>query len=616
MKIRNLTVYLCTAVLFLGVVLLLVYQLSIPHELNLSFSVRGAEGEKEIEVWFDGENKYYAFLPSYAQLSQIEININSDCKVYLNGDLLKDGTLCSDVDTDNGCELSFKSFGRTYKRELLFLSSAGMNTMYIDTASSGMEYIHNDKQYEESGKYLILSSDGSVLNQGDITSIGGHGNTTWEEYDKKSYSFTLTEDDGLIGMGEAQRWILLANADDPSNIRDKMVYDFASDFGLEFSPESKWVDLYLNGEYVGLYLLCERNEVQTERVNIEDEGSFLVSLELDSRLEKQELPRIYTDGNQTFRVHYPLELTEDNINNIKSTMNSIESALTSDDGVDPVTGKHWSEMIDTDSWARKYLIEEFFGNLDAGFISQYFYFDGSTDSNVVFAGPVWDYGYSMGNEYVWQLSNAESVFADRLEVKNGYTSPWFYYLMRDESFSSEVYEIYETQFLPLFQVYCDNGIPNYENEISSSASLNQIRWFDYNESVDYSIDYVTDYLLQRMSFLEEYWSGDNDYHSVCADKVISGNYAYFAVRDGECLNSLPVFEDIDGYEFCGWIDSSTGEAFDITQPISSDVFIYADWHSDGTDMSDTLIKLAPIGLISVVFFILLAVEIRRMRGNV
>ena len=69
-------------------------------------------------------------------------------------------------------------------------------------------------------------------------------------------------------MGAAKKWILLANAFDASNINNKMAYDFAAKAGCAYTPECRWVDLYLNGAYTGLYLLSERNEVDSQRVDI------------------------------------------------------------------------------------------------------------------------------------------------------------------------------------------------------------------------------------------------------------------------------------------------------------------------------------------------------------
>ena len=615
MKKQNIIVYLFTAVFFFGFILLLLIQLKTPSEVSISFSANTDNGVEEVDAWYDGDDTYYVFLPAYASLEDTVINIDSDCTVYADGKALADGSVCDVINTDSVCTIESKSMYKTYEWKLVFLESSDVHTMHIDTLSGTMDYIHDDKKYEESATYSIYTPDGAVCNSGNIAEISGHGNTTWEEYDKKSYSVTLQQSDSLLSMGEAQRWILLANADDPSNIRNKFVYDFAKELGLAYSPDSRWVDLYLNGEYAGLYLLCERNEANVNRVDIEGENSFLVSLELDFRLANQNLPTVTTALNQSLRVHYPTVLTQTAADSIKNRVESIERAITAQDGIDTVSGKHWSKLIDTESWAKKYLIEEVFGNLDAGFISQYFYYDGSNDSPV-YAGPVWDYGYSMGNPYVWQLSDYRSVYADRLDVKAGYTSPLFYYLMRDEVFKSTVTDIYTQQFEPLLLQYFDTMLDAYIKEVSSAAELNRIRWFDEQENMISCVEDIREYLTDRRVFLESYWADTDSYHFVCADRVLSGNLAYFAVRHGGCLSDIPSFDDIDGYTFAGWKYSDTGEAFDISAPVTEDVNIYADWQKTKSDKADMAFKLVPVALISMIFMVIFVKDIRRTKGKV
>ena len=154
-----------------------------------------------------------------------------------------------------------------------------MATVYIDTESGNMDYIHENKENKESGKISIYTSVEGIDYSGDLTSIKGRGNNTWDEFEKKPYNIELQNESNLLGMGKASQWVLLANADDHSNLRNKLVYDFSDEIGLEFSPDSRWVDLYLNGEYAGLYLLSERNEVHENRVNIDKTDGALLSIE-------------------------------------------------------------------------------------------------------------------------------------------------------------------------------------------------------------------------------------------------------------------------------------------------------------------------------------------------
>lgn len=157
-------------------------------------------------------------------------------------------------------------------------------------------------------------------------------------------------------MGKAKKWILLANAYDSSHLRNKIVLDASAAVGPPYTPECRWVDLYLNGEYAGLYLLTERNEVDSQRVDIAGNGSFLVSKDWETRFISRKRTYFTTDSHAALRILYSDISTEE----LKSTWQSAENAILAEDGIDPVTGKSWQELIDMDSWVRRFLIEEVF----------------------------------------------------------------------------------------------------------------------------------------------------------------------------------------------------------------------------------------------------------------
>ena len=117
---------------------------------------------------------------------------------------------------------------------MTFLRSAKMPTMYINTESGNMDYIHSKKDNKEAGTVNLYSTSGEADFSGELESVKGRGNFTWTDYDKKPYSIKLKEEADLLEMGKAQNWILLANAADISNLRNKIVYDFAEESGMGY----------------------------------------------------------------------------------------------------------------------------------------------------------------------------------------------------------------------------------------------------------------------------------------------------------------------------------------------------------------------------------------------
>lgn len=148
------------------------------------------------------------------------------------------------------------------------LCSSGVNTIYTHTASGSLDYLHTSKENYESGNALIVDEKGTVVYNDNLTELSGHGNSSWLMTEKRSFQLKFPEQVNLFDMGAARNWLLISNAFDPSLLRNYITYDLAKEIGLEYSPESVFVDWYADGEYQGSYLLCEKIEVEKDRVAI------------------------------------------------------------------------------------------------------------------------------------------------------------------------------------------------------------------------------------------------------------------------------------------------------------------------------------------------------------
>lgn len=533
-----------------------------PVSVKVSFG--GAE--EVIRCWEDENGEAYLFLPDYAELSQVQLFTNRFCQVFLDGTRIRTGMTCEAIPRNVPLEVTCAYFGNTYRYTLHLVQAGEIPALYIDVPSGSMDYIHAVKGNEEAGNLRLYSADGALAYSGNLDSIKGRGNATWEE-DKKPYSLTLHSEADLLGMGKAARWILLANHLDASHMKNKMVYDFADALGMAYSPESEWVNLYLNGVYSGLYLLCERNEVHDQRVALSDSESFLVSKELRSRLVEQNYPFVETENGTALRIHTSTISSEA----LETIWRRAENAILAEDGMDPETGADWQALIDLDSWAKKYLLEEVFGNYDAGYVSQYYYYDAAVTDGKIFAGPVWDFDNSTGSDY-WKAASPNALLGIRPHFVYETQTPLFYALYRKDVFYQRVVELYETAFKPLMEELLDTRLTQYTAAISGAAQANQLRWG--TSDLPGEVAEITEYLQVRTAFLEELWSGDTEYCMIQIDGQRKETWTCFAVRKGESFSDLPGFAEVIDTAGYSWFDSQTGEPFDMQQPIYEDVILY------------------------------------------
>lgn len=558
--------------------------------------VETEEGLEKIHPWKDGDGSFYVFLPGYARMESVSL-------VCENAAVAIDGAA---VWQDRRYELN-RAYSLTTAMgsdgTITFLRSGGLPSLYLDTASGSMEFIHLDKTNEEAGALRLYDARGNPLYCGALVSVKGRGNTSWYA-EKKPYNLTLQEEADLLGMGTAQRWVLLAEGYNDLNIRNKIVYDFAAAVGMPYSPDCRWVEVYLNGNYAGLYLLSERNEVHVERIDIAPEGSMVVSLEYESSLREQKLPYIVTEAGQALRVRHGAG----DIGQLQMKWQSVENAILSQDSMDPVTGKHLQELIDLDSWAGKYLIEEVFANMDAGSLSQYYYCDGSDPQGRMYAGPVWDYDFSMGGEGVWLRPYTAYFTMNRRYVNAEIYTPWYAALCEKELFMDRVRALYAGKFLPLLEELADSGVAAYARSIAQASALDSIRWGTEPDAAEKEAAYIRSFLKQRTAFLTDLWLADTDYHTVCVDTGRNGLFGYFAVKDGQALPPLPDARELGGL---GWYQLDTGEPFDVSAPVREDAHIYVKKPESGLPV----IHYVPLAAVTVLLPALMFLDRFKRKRN-
>ena len=529
---------------------------------GLWLNVASAEGRERIRLWNDGQGRYFGFLPGYASSDRVSFSLERGSTVRLNGVPVRDGDSCEELQPGVEYRLEWENGAETSRSGILILSQSGeIPALYLDVRSGNMHYIHSNKGNEEPGSMRLHNGDGTISWSGDLESVKGRGNATWD-WEKKPYNLKLRAEADLLGLGAASDWVLLANVYDPSSLRNKIVYDAADRIGLECSPGTRWVDLYLNGEYAGLYLLSEKNEIHPQRVDLDPRTGNLVSIEKQDRLWEYEASFV-TPGGVPVRIRS----TPDQ-EGAQQTLLALERAAVSPEGVDPQTGKSWQEMIDEDSWARKYLVEEVFGNLDAGSISQFFYWDADGE---IFAGPVWDYDVSMGNRSNWQLRDVNMLYSGRPHLWNSQDVNWYSALYEQEEFRSRVIRLYREQFRPLLEELIRSEIDTQSSLIRAAALQNTIRWNSGDPAEE--TEQLKTYLRERMEFLDGLWLEGREYRLV--QMYINWHVmACYALEPGECLPYWEVPAGTDTIHYVGWYDASTGEPFDFSKPVTEDTLVW------------------------------------------
>ena len=333
------------------------------------------------------------------------------------------------------------------------------------------------------------------------------GNTTAKS-NKRPYNIKFAKKQAIIQekpgqqpQEKAKKYCLISNSYDPTLMRNYVGLTLAEEMGLAYTSNCEYVDLTIDGVFVGNYLLTEAVEVGSARVDIDpDVGEFLVMYER----EREEEGVYYIDlENQPYvnKRNYRFEIKEPEVPTIGQE-DAIRAVL-SDIKATIATGnqEEIAKKIDLDSFVKVYLFTEFMKVVDANFSSVYYYYkDGK-----LYAGPVWDFDLSSGNAggYYGRApysTNYGSYFDQYGDSTGGLWARWVWYnpssgLMQWVWFNTMVYQQYAALRPHFENVYKEGGmIDTLTEQYARSYGMNFTVKDDNGENYGWNFEIEKEYV--------------------------------------------------------------------------------------------------------------------------
>jgi hypothetical protein len=336
--------------------------------------------------------------------------------------------------------------------------------------------------------------------------IRGRGNSTWDIMPKKPYRLKLTDKQSLLGMPSSKDWVLLANYSDKTLMRNALALELGTKLGLAWTPRSAYVELYVNGNYNGVYQLIENIKVAKDRVNIDElaaadigadriTGGYL--LEVDFRQDGRTMISAVDQLPIVFQS--PEEPAPPQETYIKGYIDEFETVLHSSGFADPVTG--YAAYIDVDSFARWFVINELFRNVDANMGTSCWMF--KPRGAKLRMGPLWDFDLAAGN-----VNYSEAFRTEGWRIR---TAPWFSRLFEDPAFVARVQllwnEIRNDQLAAMLQSIPANAAKLQQAQLNNFQRwpiLEMYVWPNYKVTNSYAgeIDYLDSWLRARIAWLD------------------------------------------------------------------------------------------------------------------
>jgi len=379
------------------------------------------------------------------------------------------------------------------------------------------------------------------------------GNTTMR-FKKKPYRIKFEKSKSLFGLKKAKSWVLLADYLDTSNIRNYTAMTLGNDVftNLDFTAHPNHVVLEFNGEYKGVYLLCEQMDEKEGRANVEvdedelytnytkTEFPFLIEMDEYARADNSidDADRLLVDGYWPIEIKYPEAKDRGTYNQedifydyITEYLQAVKTTLKTHEKVtvrfrDEPVG--FEDLVDVQSLIDYNLLNEFMYNADSVWKSSYMHKSVNKvdeEGNIVEYsklkfGPVWDFDWAICKEYSGKPANKEhKEIANKITVFD--RSVIFTDFLKDADNFTLVANRWNEIKDRVKQV--SDKLINYKSIIKNPSEFDAVKWYGFGgrKRFNSQYDFVQSFVLERMNYFNELFNLEHSDFLEEADILLS-----------------------------------------------------------------------------------------------
>lgn len=299
----------------------------------------------------------------------------------------------------------------------------------------------------------------------------------------------------LLGMPTENDWILLANYNDKTFMRNTLAYELSRKMG-HYAPRTRMVEVIVNNEYLGIYILMEKIKRDKDRVDIAKltnldisgdnvSGGYIFKIDyFDSSNSWQSnfRPTDYPEKivNYVYADPEPADLVLQQKEYLRTAVNSFESVLYSSGFADKTKG--YPAWIDVNSFLDYFIVNEVARNVDAFKKSVYFFKDKDSKGGKINAGPVWDFDWAWKN--IWDCSTFSAIDGSGWSYRINdcpkiwpNSNGWMVRLLQDENFANALNKRYfELRKSYLSSQYLNSYIDSVQNLANEAQARHYFKW--------------------------------------------------------------------------------------------------------------------------------------------
>ena len=382
--------------------------------------------------------------------------------------------------------------------------------MGIINNTTGMNYVDDD--YNDYDGHITIEKRGN--------------SSQWQ--DKPPYRIETVDSQGennnvaLLGMPEENDWVLYAPWQDKTMMRNVLVYQLSNEIG-RYASRTRFIELFLNDEYRGIYVLMEKIKRDANRVDIskldpdEISGDDLTGgyiLKFDWYFTGDNIGGFESDyDGMVYNYHYPKpsDIVPEQEEYIQNYINEFENIMLSNNYTNDTTG--YPSVTNVESFVDFILLQELAKNVDAYRLSTYLYKDKESIDNRLTAGPIWDFNHGFGNCDYGETWETNSWLLEYNPEGGDQMAFWWELLWQDDNFKFKVSQRYSelrTNILSEDHIY--NIIDSTVIYLGDAVDRNFSRWpllgnyiwpnYYIFETYEEEINYLKSWISNRLSWMD------------------------------------------------------------------------------------------------------------------
>ena len=350
-------------------------------------------------------------------------------------------------------------------------------------------------------------------------SIRLRGNSTYS-FVKKPYRIKFDQKQSLFGLDKAKSWVLLADYLDPSTLHNYAALTLAgTSEHLDFVPTPHKVNLYLNGEYAGVYTLCEQVQEQAGRLDLETEikpsmselsdYNFLICLNYNAPEKagaKEGETYFYLSGcDRYFELEYPTKEDFPTEAQFRRFFDALEDYMRETVSAFQSSSRAYlSKNVDMNTLMDLYIVDRIMGERDHHWKSVFMYYRGAEGDDKLHFGPPWDYDFCMYTDWTAE-PNEEYDLSNKFNP--GEASLFYRPFLDSTYYSRKVAARYREHFSDALTEVIGK-VEAQAAAMEESLTHNQDRWYSDKPTItEDNLEFFVKYLKNMKTRMDREWKG-------------------------------------------------------------------------------------------------------------